>query len=219
MIARMLCLLFGYFCGMFQTGYIMSRLRGFDIRSYGSHSTGATNSLRVMGTGAGITVLVGDALKAMIPCLLVRFFYANRADIQMLMVLWTSLGVMLGHDYPFYLGFRGGKGVASTVGVLLSIDWKLALFWCLLFIAIVCVTRYVSLASILTMLCLIVLCLFMKANGTLPVSNSCDTEFTIIAVFLPLLSIWRHRSNVERLMKGQENRVNLCSKGMKTRKQ
>ena len=77
MMARALCLLIGYLFGSLQTGYIMSRLRGFDIRSYGSHSTGATNSLRVMGTGAGAAVLLGDALKALIPCFAVRLFMAG----------------------------------------------------------------------------------------------------------------------------------------------
>lgn len=126
---RLLWLLIGYLCGSFQSGYFLGRAKGLDVRNYGSHSTGATNSLRVMGTGAGILVLLLDAAKAIIPCVLARHFFRGQAELQLLMVLWTATGVMLGHDYPFYLGFRGGKGVASTVGVLIALDWRLALAW------------------------------------------------------------------------------------------
>lgn len=214
MMARALCLLIGYLFGSLQTGYIMSRLRGFDIRSYGSHSTGATNSLRVMGTGAGAAVLLGDALKALIPCFAVRLLYGGRADIQMLMLLWAACGVILGHDYPFYLGFRGGKGVASTVGVLLALDVRLALLWCGLFLVVVLISRFVSLASMLSMLLLIVLCIGGRLQGALPTADHCASEFMALGIFLPSLSIWRHRSNIGRLCKGTESRLNLRSQGM-----
>ena len=131
---KILWLAIGYLFGSFQSGYFLGKAKGIDVRNYGSHSTGATNSLRVMGTGAGVLVLLLDAAKAIIPCVLARHFFAGQPELTLLMALWTATGVMLGHDYPFYLGFRGGKGVASTVGVLLALDWRVALAWCLLFI-------------------------------------------------------------------------------------
>ena len=117
---KILWLAIGYLFGSFQSGYFLGKAKGIDVRNYGSHSTGATNSLRVMGTGAGVLVLLLDAAKAIIPCVLARHFFAGKPELTLLMALWTATGVMLGHDYPFYLGFRGGKGVASTVGVLLA---------------------------------------------------------------------------------------------------
>ena len=110
---KILWLAIGYLFGSFQSGYFLGKAKGIDVRNYGSHSTGATNSLRVMGTGAGVLVLLLDAAKAIIPCVLARHFFAGKPELTLLMALWTATGVMLGHDYPFYLGFRGGKGVAS----------------------------------------------------------------------------------------------------------
>ena len=134
---RLILFLVGYFCGSIQCGYLLGKLKGIDIRQYGSRNTGATNSLRVMGTGAGIIVLLGDVLKAIIPCLVVRFLYATKPEIQSLMVLWMGLGAMIGHDFPFYLGFQGGKGVASTVGIMISLSPLLAVLWIAIFIVIV----------------------------------------------------------------------------------
>ncbi|KAB0577948.1 glycerol-3-phosphate acyltransferase PlsY [Fusobacterium naviforme] len=214
MTERLICLIIGYLFGTFQSGYFMGKLRGFDIRSYGSHSTGATNSLRVMGTGAGVLVLLGDALKAIIPCVAARLCFASSPEIQMLMVLWTSVGVMLGHDYPFYLGFRGGKGVASTVGVLIAFDIRLALLWCAVFLLVAVTTRYVSLSSITAMAFLLVFSVMLYLRGALPVAAPHSTEFLLLAVFIPALSIFRHRTNIGRLLAGTESRVKLFTRGM-----
>jgi len=154
---KILWLAIGYLFGSFQSGYFLGKAKGIDVRNYGSHSTGATNSLRVLGTGAGVLVLLLDAAKAIIPCVFARHFFAGKPELTLLMALWTATGVMLGHDYPFYLGFRGGKGVASTVGVLLALDWRVALAWCLLFIVTCFLFHYVSLSSILSMVFLLVL--------------------------------------------------------------
>ena len=215
---RLLWLLIGYLCGSFQSGYFLGRAKGLDVRNYGSHSTGATNSLRIMGTGAGILVLLLDAAKAIIPCVLARHFFRGQAELQLLMVLWTATGVMLGHDYPFYLGFRGGKGVASTVGVLIALDWRLALAWCLLFIVTCYLFHYVSLSSILSMLLLLVLALVFFFRHALPVGAAFQTEFLLLALFNPLLSIFRHRANIGRLLRGEESQLHLFTRGMEVKK-
>ena len=150
--------------------------------------------------------------------MLARHFFRGQAELRLLLVLWTATGVMLGHDYPFYLGFRGGKGVASTVGVLIALDWRLALAWCLLFIVTCFLFHYVSLSSILSMLLLLVLALVFFFRRALPVGAAYQTEFLLLALFNPLLSIFRHRANIGRLLRGEESRLHLFTRGMEVKK-
>lgn len=215
MTTRLLCLLAGYLCGAVQSGYLIGRLKGIDIRNYGSHSTGATNSLRVLGPAAGAAVLACDILKALVPCFLVRWLFRDQPDIRYLMVLWTAVGVMLGHDYPFYLGFRGGKGVASTIGVFAAVSVSAGLMWGAVFLTVVFFTKYVSLSSICAMAFLVVFILFSFFHGMFPVPEEHAVEYMILALVIPILSIWRHRSNIGRLLRGEENKLNLFTKGMK----
>lgn len=218
MISRLICLVIGYLFGTFQTGYFLAKSRGFDIRGYGSHSTGATNSLRVMGTGAGLIVLVGDALKAMIPCFAVRFFFREQPDIRMLMVMWTGVGVILGHMFPFYMGFRGGKGIASTVGVLIALDIRIAILWALVFFAFAIATRYVSLGSIMAMIFLFLFLTWCAFSGKLCLAGlgaEHRAEFTALAAVMSGLAVWKHRANIGRLLSGTESKVDLLTKGMK----
>lgn len=215
---RLILFLVGYFCGSIQCGYLLGKLKGIDIRQYGSRNTGATNSLRVMGTGAGIIVLLGDVLKAIIPCLVVRFLYASKPEIQSLMVLWMGLGAMIGHDFPFYLGFQGGKGVATTVGILLVLHFKLGLAWIGVFMVVAVLFRYVSLASITAMLFLAGAIVVGAGNGLFGLGEAYRTEFVVAGLVIPLLSIWRHRTNIVRLLKGEENRLKLFTKGMKIKR-
>ena len=121
-LVRILCVLIGYCFGIFQTAYIYGKLNGIDIREHGSGNAGTTNALRVLGKKAGLIVFLGDLLKAFIPCILARvvgiyFFPA----IVIPMILWTGLGVVIGHNYPFYMHFKGGKGIAATGGVILGL--------------------------------------------------------------------------------------------------
>ena len=215
-MARLIWLVIGYFCGSIQTGYFLGRLKGIDVRDYGSHSTGATNSLRVMGTGAGILVLLGDALKAILPCIAVRCLYGSDPDLMMVLLLWTGAGVMLGHCYPFYLGFRGGKGVAITVGLLLVISPPAFLIWVAVFFLVLFPFRYVSLSSISAMAFLAVLLIVLTVSGKLPVGETVRTEVCLVGLFLPLFSIWRHRANIGRLRNGTESRLKFFTKGSRT---
>ncbi len=215
-MARLLWLMIGYLCGSFQTGYIIGKMKGIDVRDYGSHSTGATNSLRVMGTGTGIIVLLGDCLKAILPCLVVRYLYGSDPDWMMVLLLWTGSGVMLGHCYPFYLGFRGGKGVAITVGLLLAISPPAFLIWIAVFFLVLFLFHYVSLSSISAMAFLAVLLIVLTLTGKLPVGESVRTEVCLVGLFLPLFSIWRHRANIGRLRSGTESKLKFFTKGSRT---
>ena len=178
MIAKLICLFVGYLFGTFQTGYFLAKSRGFDIRDHGSHSTGATNSLRVMGTGAG---------------------------------------VIIGHCFPFYMGFKGGKGIASTVGVLIALDIRIAILWAIVFFTFAVASKYVSLGSIMAMIFVFfcqVFCLFrgLLIPGT--VNPAFRTEYAALAFVISGLAVWKHRSNIGRLLSGTESKVKVFTKGM-----
>ena len=138
---RLVCLAVGYLFGIFQTGYIYGRVHGIDIRKYGSGNSGSTNALRVMGKKAGLTVFAGDFLKTVIPCMAVRCIFKNQPDYAYVYMLYIGLGVILGHNYPFYLHFKGGKGIAVSFGSLLGLIpmWYpvLSLAVCFLFFSLV----------------------------------------------------------------------------------
>ena len=112
---RLVCLLIGYVFGCFQTAYIYGRLHGIDIRKYGSGNAGTTNSLRVLGKKAGIIVLLCDMLKTGLAMMVVRLLFRERyGDILYLLAIYAAAGTVLGHNFPCYLGFKGGKGIACT---------------------------------------------------------------------------------------------------------
>ena len=142
------CLIFGYIFGCFSTGYFIGKMKKVDIRNYGSGNIGTTNALRTLGAKAGAITLLGDAFKAVIPMLLVRYVFFGNTDIAQLLSLYVGLGVVLGHNYPAWLKFKGGKGIAATGGVMMAFDILIVPFALPLFILIVAITRYVSLGSL-----------------------------------------------------------------------
>lgn len=118
---RIVCLLIGYVFGLFQTGYFYGKAHGIDIRQHGSGNSGTTNALRVLGTKAGLIVFAGDCLKCMAAVWLVRLLFGGSYhSIIYLLCLYTGAGAILGHNYPFYMHFKGGKGIAATAGMVLS---------------------------------------------------------------------------------------------------
>ena len=152
---RIICLAMGYVFGLFQTGYFYGKLHSIDLHQYGSGNVGTTNALRVLGWKAGLIVFLGDFLKTVIPCMLVRFvLFQDHPEMPYVLMIYTALGVLLGHNYPFYMGFRGGKGIAATAGLIFSLDWRVTLICLVIFVVTVAVTRYVSLGSILVVLAL-----------------------------------------------------------------
>ena len=141
---RIICLIIGYAFGLFQTGYFVGKLNHVDIRKTGSGNSGSTNALRVLGVKAGLMTFVGDVLKCVLPILLVRQIFSG-SDCLPLLAMYTGAGATLGHNYPFYLKFKGGKGIAVLAGLVLST--KLcdgADPTCCIYVIVVAVTRYVS---------------------------------------------------------------------------
>ena len=144
-VARIIALLIGYGFGLFQTGYLYGKSKGIDIRKQGSGNAGTTNSLRVLGWKAGIITFAGDLLKAVFAVLLVKLIFHGTygADTKVL-ELYAGFGTVLGHNFPCYLQFRGGKGIACTTGVILAVCPPAVICCAVGFLIIVGITRYVS---------------------------------------------------------------------------
>ena len=147
---RLVCLLIGYLFGLIQTSYIYGKACGIDIRTKGSGNAGTTNALRTLGRKAGLVTVLVDSLKCVAAVIVVRMIFGNsHHEIIRLLCIYTSAGVILGHDFPIYLGFRGGKGIAATAGMIIAfLDWRLIVAGILCFFGCFLATHYVSLGSL-----------------------------------------------------------------------
>ena len=204
---RILLLIIGYFIGNIETGYIFGKLNKMDIRNYGSGNAGATNTLRVLGPKAGLIVFFGDFCKSLIPCLVVRYIFRDNVSLSYVYMLYIGLGVVLGHNFPFYLGFKGGKGVASTAGIIMALDYRIAFVCLAIFILIVAITRYVSLASIVVMIIFIGMSHMLVKTSYGFTDGTSPMEFRLLVVVIGFLSIFMHRANIKRLLSGTENKI------------
>lgn len=204
---RILLLIIGYFIGNIETGYIFGKIHKMDIRNYGSGNAGATNTLRVLGAKAGLVVFLGDFCKSLIPCLVVRFIFRDNISLSYIYMLYIGLGVVLGHNFPFYLGFKGGKGVASTAGIIMALDIRIAVVCLIVFIITVAITRYVSLGSIFVMIILIGMSHFFVKFSYGFGEGASPIEFRLLTAAVGLLSIFMHRANIKRLLGGTENKI------------
>ena len=204
---RIICLAVGYVFGLFQTGYWYSRMHDVDIRSKGSGNSGTTKVLRVMGVKAGILVFLGDFFKTVIPCVIVRIIWKDEPGLQHLLVLYTALGVILGHNFPFYMGFKGGKGIAATAGLLAAMDLRVAVVCLLAFVLIVAVTRYVSLGSLVVVTIFLAGMIWFSYRGEYGLTPGSRLEFCAVSAVVTGMAFWRHRSNIGRLLHGTENKL------------
>lgn len=207
---RALCLVMGYVFGLFQTGYIYSRSKHMDIRNYGSGNSGSTNVLRVMGKKAGLIVFLGDAGKMIVACLLTRLLFRSQPELLYVYLLYTGFGVILGHNFPFYMGFKGGKGIAATAGLILSLHPYFIVMGVVLFFGTFLTTHYVSLGSLLVyagFMIQMVVCGQMGLFGAMPQSQL--YEMYAITAFLTVMAYWKHRQNIVRLIHGNERKTYL----------
>lgn len=193
---RLLCIGIGYLCGCLQFAYILGKLiKGVDIRQYGSGNAGTTNAIRVLGTKIGIATLVLDILKAVLALVLIALLWGYD---QKYLLLWGGVGVVLGHNYPFYMQFRGGKGVAATIGIFLAADIRLLLIAGIPALILLAVTKYMSLASLTYMLLLVI------TAAVFYIKEPQGIEVLILVACLAVSGFWRHRANIQRLVHGQE---------------
>ena len=211
---RLICIVIGYLFGLFQTGYIYGKMNHVDIRKHGSGNAGTTNALRTLGWKAGVITFVGDCLKCILAVALVRLIFAGRGDISLL-AIYAGLGVVLGHNYPFYLNFKGGKGIAATAGLVLSVNPVMFLSIALIFVAIVLITQYVSLGSLVIMVLFVIEVVIYGQSGGFGLETAQLYEFYIVVIVLAGLAFFRHRENIVRLIKGTENKTNIRKIGKK----
>ena len=212
-LERLACLAIGYVFGLFQTSYIYGRMHGIDIRSHGSGNAGTTNALRVLGAKAGAVVLLGDCLKCIAAVTVVRFAFKNQADTRYLLMLYAAAGAILGHNFPFYLGFRGGKGIAATAGLILSFHWTFIPVGVFLFFGAFFITHYVSLGSLLVYAGFMVQLVISGKLGLFGNVNPVHLyEMYAIGAFLTIMAYWKHRENIVRLIQGKERKTFLKGK-------
>jgi len=213
--ARILCLAGGYLCGLLQTSYIYGRLNGIDIREYGSGNAGTTNALRVLGKKAGLIVFLGDVFKAVIAAVVVRLIMKGIYPNEVYMfIAYAGFGVVLGHNFPFYLKFKGGKGIAATAGVVLGFLYPVIILTCLVVFTIaVALTRYVSLGSILMVTTFATMYTIFAVTGkysfdlNVAASKECMIESVIVVILMALMAIYRHKANIKRLIHHEENKL------------
>ena len=210
---RVICLAIGYCFGLLQTGYLYGKAHGIDIRDHGSGNAGTTNALRTLGKKAGLITFLGDAFKCVFAVLLVWFIFKDtKADIMPLLKLYTGAGVILGHNYPFYLKFRGGKGIAASGGMMLSFDWVIVGCALVTFLVAFLLTSYVSVGSLLIYVGFMIELVVMGQLGYFGVSQPILNEMYIIAAILTILAFYKHRANIKRLLKGEQNKTILFKK-------
>lgn len=207
---RLLLLVIGYGFGCIQTSFIYGKQQGLDIREHGSGNAGTTNALRVMGRRAGVIVFIGDMGKMILALLFTGLVFRYLGDDHRLLIrLWTAVGVVLGHDFPFYMHFKGGKGVASTGGLMFFLDWRMTIFSFVTFFGLTLLTKLVSLASCVMvtgdLILFTILILTGRINpGIMPVGES-----LLLMTFIVVLSLIRHKDNIARLLKGEEKPITL----------
>lgn len=210
---RLICIAIGYVFGLFQTSYIYGKLQGIDIRQHGSGNAGTTNMLRTLGTSAGAVTFIGDSLKCVVAVAVMKLIYGgSHSEILPLLSIYTAAGVILGHNFPFYLKFRGGKGIAASVGLALSLNWIITLIGAVTFIAVYMTTHYVSLGSLTIYVGFVIELIILGQCGLLGMEQNYLYEMYAVAFLLMVLAFWMHRANIQRLMHGEERKTYLFKK-------
>lgn len=211
---RIICLLIGYVFGLFQTAYFYGKAHGIDIRQHGSGNSGTTNALRVLGTKAGLIVLAGDCLKCIAAVVIVRLIFGgSHRDVIYLLCLYTGAGAVLGHNFPFYMNFKGGKGIAATAGMILSFHPYFIIMGVVVFFGIFLTTHMVSLGSLMVyagFMIEMVICGQLGVFGELTQLQL--YEMYAVTLLLTLMAYWRHRENIVRLIHGNERKTYLMKK-------
>jgi len=199
-----LLLLLAYLLGSIPFSFLIGEMvKGEDIRKYGSGNLGATNAFRVFGKIIGSTVLILDALKSGI----IVFLMMNTSlfsSMTLISPLYFGLAAVIGHIFPVWFKFKGGKGVASSFGLLLAYDWRIALFMFIIFMVFEVTTRYVSVSSVssalITWFVILIRFIFWKAPGD-------DYSLLIVTTIVVGLIVYRHKANYKRLKNGTESKV------------
>jgi len=192
-ILLVLCGIIGYLLGSINTSVITGKFYGVDVRQHGSGNAGATNTLRVLGKKAAIMVVIGDVLKGLITCIISNSIAGQTGAII------GGAAAILGHNWPVYFGFKGGKGVLTSITVMFYLDWKISLILVGIFVVVVLISRYVSLGSVLGAIALPVLTILFGR----------DIKLVIFSIALAVIIVFKHQSNIKRLLNGTESMIKL----------
>ena len=191
-----------YLLGSISTAILVGKMiSGDDIRSHGSGNAGATNALRTYGKVAAVFVTLGDCLKAVIACILailIARYTPLGTDNTALAIYCAGFGAVLGHNFPLYFNFKGGKGILVSVTALMFAHWQIALAVVIISITIMAITKYVSLGSVIGSMLFIVFALIFELD---------NIAYVIFTTTLALLAIYKHKTNIIRLIKGTESRL------------
>ena len=201
---RIICLAIGYICGLLQTGYLVGKMNHVDIRKEGSGNAGSTNALRVMGWKAGAMTFAGDVIKCLAAVLIARYIYRDTEYVPLL-AMYAGLGATLGHNFPFYLKFKGGKGIAVLAGLVLATGFVMVPIPLTAFLIAVLLTRYVSLGSLLASSMFFLEVLFYGQLGGFDMAFRYRMELYVLVFLLMVLAWVRHKENIKRLLAGTEN--------------
>ncbi len=189
-----LALVLAYLVGSIPFGYIMGKLfKHIDIREYGSGNIGTANAFRVFGPPLALLVLLGDVGKGLGAIYLMRLLNINHPSILAV----AGLAVIIGHDWSIFLGFKGGKGVAATFGVIAAFNLPVAILGGAIWLVLTLLTKYASLASISSLTTMLIFMILFKQ----------PREYVILSIILLLLTVIRHRENLRRLRLGEERKI------------
>ena len=205
MVESAIIAIVAYLIGSINFSVILSKkMAGFDVREKGSGNAGTTNMLRSVGKKAAALTLICDVLKGVVAILIAMFIgWAFKVENQSLLVQIAGIAVVLGHTFPIFFGFKGGKGVATSLGVLIMSNWQIGLI-CLVFaLILIILTQMVSVGSIAAAILYPVLTLFIPQNYIIP------GNYIIYSVVLAVIIVFNHRENVKRLLSGTENKISF----------
>lgn len=212
MISYIICAIIAYLIGSISFAVIFTKkIKGFDVRERGSKNAGSTNVLRTAGKGVAVLTLICDIAKGIVAIAIALLIgkIAKLSDASSaLLVEIAGICVVLGHTFPIFFKFKGGKGVATSLGVLLMTNWRIGLI-CLVFALIVmAISKMVSLGSISAAILFPILCIFINESYLIG-GKEAHFSYVVFALILALIVIFNHRTNIKRLLRGEENKLSF----------
>lgn len=197
---RIASFVIGYLLGGIQSAILYGKIKGIDITQHGSGNPGTTNTARVLGKKAGIIVLLIDILKAVLAIMITRLLFQNE---DLLVGLYSGIGAIIGHSYPLFFKFKGGKGIATTAGTLLALDYRIFLIAGILFLICFGFTRIVSISSlVLTASIPILLIVFYSGRAF-------GIEAMLLGGIITGITFYRHKANIKRIIDGSESKFSM----------
>ena len=208
---RIISVLIGYAFGLIQTGYLYGKTQHVDIRKQGSGNAGTTNALRTLGWKAGAVTFLGDCFKCVFAVVVVYFLFGKtNSEMFPVYAMYAGIGAVLGHNYPFYMNFKGGKGIAATAGIIVSTTNIWIVLICL--VVIVAITRYVSVGSLVVVIVYFISVVVYGQMGGFGVTGTHLYEIYILAAVLVVSAFYKHKENIKRLLSGTENKLSVGKK-------